>query len=550
MTDQPDLKIVYRDPRKLVAYGRNARTHPPEQVRAIRDTIDKTRFGNPILLKDDGKTIGAGHGRQLAALLDPPLKRVPTIILTGLTDAQWKAYVIADNKLAEGSGWDLDILRLELNDLGGAGFDLGLTGFGNLELADLGVAGFEKDPEPAKIPTVKLSDRFGIVPFSVLSAREGWWQARKQAWLGLGIRSEVGRGDNLLKMSDTMLEPDPVKRLAAKRETASLKGGLTHNITPGAYDGREERKAAKGKARTFGQDLMRGEHVVGQGKGASGQASDAGLTFGAMAGQEGHPRGDPPSMGTSIFDPVLCELAYRWWSPPGGLIIDPFAGGSVRGVVAGRVGRRYMGVDLRQEQVEANQAQGREILRKKDPAVEWICGDSTDIVDLTAGAKADFVFSCPPYADLEVYSDDPKDLSTMAYQDFLAAYEKIIDQACSLLKPDRFACFVVGEVRGKDGNYIGFVPDTIRAFEKAGLRLYNEAILVTAAGSLAMRTGKQFEATRKLGKSHQNILVFLKGDAKRATSAIGQVEFGAMEDETPPDERRADHPDADYGEAL
>ncbi len=90
---------------------------------------------------------------------------------------------------------------------------------------------------------------------------------------------------------------------------------------------------------------------------------------------------------------------------------------------------------------------------------------------------------------------------------------------CSLLKPNRFAVFVVGEVRDKAGNYYGFVPDTIAAFRAAGLHYYNEGILVTAAGSLPIRAGKQFRSSRKFGKTHQNCLVFVKGDGKKAAMA-------------------------------
>jgi hypothetical protein len=233
------------------------------------------------------------------------------------------------------------------------------------------------------------------------------------------------------------------------------------------------------------------------------------------------------SAGTSIFDPVLCELAYRWFCPQGGTILDPFSGGSVRGIVASKLGRQYVGVDLRPEQIEANRAQADRIC--SDPMPVWAVGDSREIGRHAAGVEADFLFSCPPYADLEVYSDDPQDLSTLDYPEFREAYFQIIDEACKLLKPDRFACFVIGEVRGKDGNYYGFVPDTIEGFRRAGLGYYNEAILVTAAGSLPIRAGKQFEASRKVGKTHQNVLVFVKGNAKRATEAIGPVEFGEME---------------------
>jgi hypothetical protein len=107
-------------------------------------------------------------------------------------------------------------------------------------------------------------------------------------------------------------------------------------------------------------------------------------------------------------------------------------------------------------------------------------------------------------------------------------YASIIAGACALLKPDRFACFVVGDVRDRQGFYRNFPGHTIEAFEAAGLRLYNEAILVTAVGSLPIRAGKQFAATRKLGKTHQNCLVFIKGDPRKAAEAIGEVEFGEL----------------------
>lgn len=233
--------------------------------------------------------------------------------------------------------------------------------------------------------------------------------------------------------------------------------------------------------------------------------------------------------GTSIFDPVLCELAYRWFSPSQGMVLDPFAGGSVRGIVAQRTGRQYIGIDLRSEQVNANRDQARTICIE-EPQPVWQCGDSRNILDLCKGVEADFVFSCPPYADLEVYSDDPQDLSTLPYEEFLESYREIIKNSCALLKENRFACFVVVEVRDKKGHYYDFVGDTVKAFTDAGLHYYNEMILVTAVGSLPLRAGKTFSASRKIGKTHQNVLVFLKGDAKKAVAACGEVEVPELED--------------------
>lgn len=231
---------------------------------------------------------------------------------------------------------------------------------------------------------------------------------------------------------------------------------------------------------------------------------------------------DESKTGVSIFDPVLCELAYRWFTPPGGFILDPFAGGSVRGIVAAMLGFEYVGVDLREEQVSANKKQADKICKDKKPL--WKMGDSRDIKTLANG-QYDFIFSCPPYADLEVYSDDPNDLSTLEYPDFKNDYYDIINKSCSLLKQNRFACFVVGEVRAKNkqGIYYNFVSDTIDAFLRAGLNYYNEMILVTSVGSLPIRAGRIFSTSRKIGKTHQNVLVFCKGDPRMAAKECGEL---------------------------
>jgi len=209
----------------------------------------------------------------------------------------------------------------------------------------------------------------------------------------------------------------------------------------------------------------------------------------------------------SIFDPALCEVLYHWFCPDGGHMLDPFAGGSVRGVVAHYLGYKYTGIDIRQEQIDSNREQGLDILDVNNQP-QWYVGDSNIVLDDFID-KFDFVFSCPPYADLEVYSDIEGDISNMKYDEFMDAYEQIIAKSCALLKPGGYACFVVGEVRGKDGNYIGFVPDTIEAFKKCGMGFYNEGILLNSIASASMRAGGNMKS-EKLVKVHQNILVFKK----------------------------------------
>lgn len=347
-----------------------------------------------------------------------------------------------------------------------------------------------------------IREKFDFPPFSVLNAREGAWQDRKRAWLSIGIQSEVGRGENLLKMSDTMLEPDPEKRAA--------KGGLTWGISDIDEMRHKEEARSSGDAQTFGSgapgDLARqfkARAITGE-RNVIGEMTQKIMDQGAGSG-------------TSIFDPVLAELCYKWFCPPGGMIVDPFAGGSVRGIVAGMLGFQYHGIDLRPEQIAANEAQRQMIC--PDAPINWVVGDSN--LMLPKAPDADFIFSCPPYGDLEQYSDDPNDLSAMTWEGFVGMYRHIIRKSVERLKPNRFACFVIGEYRDKQtGLYRGFVPLTCASFMAAGAALYNEAILITSVGSLALRVTKQFETSRKMGKTHQNIIICVKGDPKIATEAI------------------------------
>jgi hypothetical protein len=738
----PADRVERRPLCELIPYARNARTHTEVQVAQIAASMREWGWTAPVLVDEDG-TIIAGHGRVLAAQR-LQWTEAPVMVARGWTPAQVRAYRIADNRLAEQSAWDSDLLAGELDDLRDLSFPLPLIGFEPGELADLiGSPGSGENSSDEGITeeeaTGRLADRFLIPPFSVLSARDGWWLERKRAWLALGIRSEEGRGANLLRFS---------------AQANAFQAG------------------AKPYSKTAVHDF----------DGGNGWEIE----------------------GTSVFDPVLTEIAYRWWSPPGGLVLDPFAGGSVRGIVAAKLGRRYVGVDLSASQIEANRQQAAQILANKPantavakpelitdpdtitpieergelflkrddlfecngarggkarallallknapgavgignrlspmlsriarvaeylnipfvghaagsaklsqveedaqahgaelvkvkgtnylsavkaralrdaqerkwvfvpfglecteyfeltkiqtrnipsetqrivaaagsgmtvaaicaglrernlrtpilavrvgvdpeplldrwapkdwrdqisivqapssfeqaetrkvwwgveldpyyeakaaafvqpgdvfwltairtplsgPAVaetetssgsapmpQWIHGDSRDLPALCSETdEADFIFSCPPYTNLERYSEDPRDLSTLDdYADFCSAYAEIIAKACARLKNDRFACFVVGDVRDKAGRLLDLVGDTVRAFQAAGLDYYNDAILVTALGSLPIRAAGIFEkGHRKLGRTHQYVLVFAKGDPRRAAEACGPVE--------------------------
>lgn len=524
-------------PDQLLANPANFRTHPKNQQDALAGVLTEVGVVQNVIVNQRTGHLVDGHLRvTLAMRQDQPTIPVTYVDLSPDEEALVLATLDPIGALATADAAKLRDLLEEVST-GDAAVMQMLSDLaeseGVIEYGDhTGEPTFaELTAAPSEpIANATLAERFLVPPFSVLDARQGYWQERKRAWLSLGIKSELGRGENALGFSEGV---------NARHENGRgpyAKGGQGDPLTwtsPLGEDGRTVRGDGHGRgiARAFGQYLMKGEHVVGQGKAVPGglEALTRRGPDGKLTRTDLHMRGhvqaaDNEASGTSVFDPVLCELAYRWFCPTGGAILDPFAGGSVRGIVAHKLGRRYTGIDLSAPQIEANEQQAAMLTPDNPPA--WIVGDSANVRTLVpSDARYDFLFSCPPYADLEVYSDDPRDLSTMDYAEFVTAYRTIIADSLALLNDDRFACFVVGDVRGPKGNYRNFVSDTISAFQDAGAMLYNEAILVTAVGSLPIRVGRQFEAGRKLGKTHQNVLVFVKGDGRKATEAVGPIDL-------------------------
>lgn len=213
--------------------------------------------------------------------------------------------------------------------------------------------------------------------------------------------------------------------------------------------------------------------------------------------------------GTSIFDPVLCEVLYTWYLNQNALIIDPFAGGHIRGLVASKLGYRYIGTDVSKRQVEANKLKAKEVNENK---ATWIVDDGANL-SKHIDEKADMLFTCPPYYNLEIYDpENTKDISNMAtYKDFIEVYAKILINTYNTLKDNAWAIIVVGNVRDKNGNYYDLSGDTVRIMQEAGYHFYNEAVLATAIATASMRARKTFNTTKKLVKIHQNILFFAKG---------------------------------------
>lgn len=752
MSDEKRMEIEVMDIDSITpaSYNPRADLQPgDEEYEKIKRSIEEFSLVEPLVWNRRTKTLVGGHQR-LKVLRDLGHQRVEVVIVD-MDRAHEKALNVALNRVQ--GRWDYGLLRDLLTETGPDGLDSGdlditLTGFGMDEIEALltnvkGPSAKERVVDPQK-----LADVFGAPPFSVLDGRQGWWVARKHLWILLGINSEAGRSGKLMFKGPTSRDP------SFYPQKTSVERKLGHKIST--------------------EEFMEKYYVDHTQDGVSSSIK----------------------AGTSVFDPVLCELSYRWFTPRGARILDIFSGGSVRGIVAAMLGRNYVGIDIREEQVEANRDQwktvrekvdaeglrfvtkdaapddytpeytpleehggflvkrddlwqvagvgggksraawhlaqgapgvvtagarqspqvaivssiaqrlgipcqvhvpegadtpeievarnaGAEVVKHKfgrnsvivarareaaeqtgyrlipfgmecegaieqtasqignlpkdikrlvvpvgsamslagilrgleragrlgefpilgvsvgadptkrlnkwapafweqhveivksdypyeegaditklgdlelDPIYEskcipflregdilwvvgkrpsksglmaiqpgdaqWIHGDALEC-ETVADGEFDFLYTCPPYGDLEVYSDDPRDLSTMDVDKFRASMRQAIHAQCSKLRENRFAAIVVGDYRDQKGLLQNFVNDTVEAFLTAGLSYYNEVIYVTPLGSLPIRVKNGFGKSRKLGKTHQNLLVFVKGDPVAATEYAGIVD--------------------------
>lgn len=403
-----------------------------EEYEKLKQSILEFGFVDPpIFNKRTGNLVG-GHQRVSVAK-DLGIGEIEVSIVD-LPIEKEKALNIALNKIS--GQWDEDKLVELLEELNTD--ELPLTGFNQEELDDL-LSNLDEietlaDKVKANPLNSNLFDSFLFPPFSYLDTKTKRWLDRKKQWKELGIKSELGREDNLV----------------------------------------------------FSANLQA-----------------------------------PGLEGTSIFDPVLCELGYRWFTPKTeSNIFDPFAGGSVRGVVAKVLGHNYTGIDLRAEQVSANYANAREIGLSD---INWICDDSLNIDNHIEDESQDLLFTCPPYADLEVYSDDKRDISNMSYEEFAEAYSEILKRSARKLKDNRFAVVTISDVRDKKGFYRDLTGLTKQAFSEEGLFFYNDMILLNTAGSAALRA-RQSMNNRKVVRIHQNVLVFYKGNPQKISKHFEVLE--------------------------
>jgi len=221
----------------------------------------------------------------------------------------------------------------------------------------------------------------------------------------------------------------------------------------------------------------------------------------------------------SILDPVVAEISNKWFGLDKCKTFDCFAGDSVFGYVSDALGNTFTGIELRKEQADLNNA------RLKGSKSKYINDDGQNVLKHIKPNTQDLLFSCPPYFDLEVYSDLENDASNQKdYKDFLQIINKAFTDAIKCLKENRFAVIVVGDIRDNNGFYYGFSDDIKSIFKQNGAKLYNEMIIAETLGTLPQRVGR-FMNNRKVGKCHQNVLVFYKGNPKDIKSIYKKLDF-------------------------
>jgi hypothetical protein len=228
----------------------------------------------------------------------------------------------------------------------------------------------------------------------------------------------------------------------------------------------------------------------------------------------------------SILDPVLAEIVNKWFGLESCNTFDCFAGDSIFGYVSSYLGNLFTGIELRQDQVNLNND------RIKGFNSKYICDDGKNILKHIDIDSQDLLFSCPPYFDLEIYSDLPNDASNQTnYNVFLKILNDAFIDAIKCLKDNRFAVITVGDIRDKDGFYYRFIDHIKDIFCNNGMKLYNELILIQSVGNGALRANR-YMGTRKVVKMHELVLVFYKGDVKKIKDIYPKIEIQTEDEST------------------
>lgn len=273
---EPPAGVALHPVEALKPWPRNPRRITDEKMAQLKRMLSadyEMLWARPLIARPDG-TVIMGNMR-LRAARELGWSQIPTTFVH-VSDEQARVWALRDN---QGAGeWEVPDLALLLAEMQAAGTDLDLAGFGEDELGRL-LGDLERDGVALRPDRPSLAERFVVPPFSVLDQRAGYWQERRRRWLSLGIRSEEGR-----------------EGAASERiEHGGRPGGVlmpsVSGRDPSFYDQKRGVEATLGRTLTT-DEFIRTYYVPTEGVG--------GLT----------------TTGTSVFDPVLCEIAYRWFSPP------------------------------------------------------------------------------------------------------------------------------------------------------------------------------------------------------------------------------------------
>lgn len=475
------IETVFVKASELKKNPLNFRTHPEDQRRDVEKLLEEIGQVAGLLARreSDGSILLLdGHLRT-----DIADDRVLRVDITDLTEEEGRLILALFDRTTGMAGINLAKAQGLLAGLQASrpGWRLQLSDAAKAMQAQARQAAQRMNSSPGGVASITLAERFGAPPFSVLDTRSGTWQDRKRAWLSIGVRATH----------------------SAKRPADAGADKVEHRLmgSDAANDPDYYRRKAQVEA-------MLGEKISIE-------------EFQRFY----YEQPDRYAGGSSSSDPVLAELMLKWFSPQGGSVFDPFGGPSAIGIVAAWLGMKLTAIEIRQDQCDENRAVWKSVLEqfpesKGKPSPLWLCGDSGGgrmINTLPEQEAFDIVYTSPPYFDLERYSGGNADGSAFkSYAEFVRWLGMTARDCAARLKQNRFFVWKVGEVRDPEtGVYRNFVADCVAVCQRAGLLYYNEIILLNAVGSVCTRAGRQFGGTRKIGRVHQTMLVFYKGDPSK-----------------------------------
>lgn len=461
------MEVIYRKLSDMKKLDGNPRKITQEQLETLKQSIERNKDyfeARPLILSNrTGELVVIAGNQRYEACKQLGIEECPTVLLEGLTEEREKEIIIRDN--VSNGEWEEELLQ-EWNPE-----DLEDWGVAVSELDLLSDEKF-KEGDSNSSPNPKLSDKFIVPPFSVLNARAGEWVKRKSIWNNI-IGDACQTRESLLFNMPQIKYPKLYERYLRNRESymCSFSEFLDKHVTTEEFKKEENKRTASN---------------------------------------------------TSLLDPVLSEIICNWFGFKNCNTFDCFAGDTVFGYVSSYLGNNFIGIELRQEQADMNNH------LTEGMSAKYICDDGRNVLNHIGLESQDLLFSCPPYFDLEIYSDLENDASNQReYKDYLNILDDAFSSSIKCLKYNRFAVIVIGDVRDKRRGFYYNIPNDIkRIFEKSGMSLYNELILIDSCVNAGIRASRYMEH-RKVVKVHQNVLVFYKGDAKKIKELYPKIEYGS-----------------------